>query len=51
MSKIILSISGMSCSACSSSLEKYLKRQKGITDVFVNLVLQQASIMMIFQDL
>lgn len=44
MSKIILSISGMSCSACSSGLEKYLKRQKGITDVFVNLVLQQASI-------
>lgn len=44
MSKVILSISGMTCSACSSGLEKYLNKQKGIIDATVNLVLAQASI-------
>lgn len=44
MSKVILSISGMSCSACSNSLEKYLNKQKGIINVSVNLVLAQALI-------
>ena len=44
MSKAILSISGMSCSACSNSLEKYLNKQKGIINVSVNLVLAQALI-------
>lgn len=44
MSKVILSIFGMSCSACSNSLEKYLNKQKGITSATVNLVLAQASI-------
>ena len=44
MKKVILSIKGMSCSACSSSLEKYLNKQKGIIDATVNLVLAQASI-------
>lgn len=44
MSKVILSISGMSCSACSNSLEKYLNKQKGITKASVNLVLAQALI-------
>ena len=41
---VILSIEGMSCSACSSSLEKYLKRQEGIIDASVNLVLATANI-------
>ena len=44
MSKAILSISGMSCSACSNSLEKYLNKQKGIINASVNLVLAQALI-------
>ncbi len=44
MKKIILSIKGMSCSACSASLEKYLNKQEGILDATVNLVLAQASI-------
>lgn len=44
MSKVILSISGMSCSACSNSLEKYLNKQKGIINASVNLVLAQALI-------
>lgn len=44
MKKIILSIDGMSCSACSSSLEKYLNKQKGIKSAYVNLVLATASI-------
>ncbi len=41
---VILSVEGMSCSACSSSLEKYLKKQKGIVDASVNLVLATANI-------
>ena len=30
MKKIILSIDGMTCSACSNGLEKYLNKQEGI---------------------
>ena len=30
MKKIILSIDGMTCSACSNGLEKYLNKQNGI---------------------
>lgn len=44
MKKIILKIDGMTCSACSSSLEKYLLKQKGIEDALVNLVMATASI-------
>lgn len=44
MNKIYLSIGGMSCSACSSGLEKYLNKQKGIVDASVNLVLAMATI-------
>ena len=44
MKNIILKIDGMTCSACSSSLEKYLKKQKGIDDALVNLVMATASI-------
>ena len=39
MKKIILSIDGMTCSACSNGLEKYLNKQKGIINANVNLVL------------
>ena len=44
MKKIILKIEGMSCSACSNGLEKYLKKQKGIEEASVNLVMATASI-------
>ncbi|MBQ3408796.1 MAG: copper-translocating P-type ATPase [Clostridia bacterium] len=44
MKKIILSIDGMTCSACSSGLEKYLNKQKGIEKVEVNLVMATANI-------
>ena len=44
MKKVILSIDGMSCSACAMGLEKYLKKQEGIKEVSVNLVLAQAFI-------
>lgn len=44
MHKVILSIGGMSCSACSSGLEKYLRKQTGIITANVNLVLAQAMI-------
>jgi len=44
MKKTILSIDGMTCSACSSGLEKYLNKQDGIISASVNLVLAQALI-------
>lgn len=44
MKKIILSIEGMTCSACSNGLEKYLNKQKGIKEATVNLVMATASI-------
>lgn len=44
MKKIILSIDGMTCSACSQGLEKYLNKQEGIVKASVNLVLAQALI-------
>lgn len=44
MKKIILSIDGMTCSACSNGLEKYLNKQKGISNAVVNLVMANATI-------
>jgi len=44
MKKIILNIEGMTCSACSNGLEKYLNNQKGISKAVVNLVMATASI-------
>ena len=44
MKKIILSIDGMTCSACSNGLEKYLNKQNGIKSASVNLVMANASI-------
>ncbi len=44
MKKVILKIGGMSCSGCSSGLEKYLNKQEKIYQASVNLVLQQAVI-------
>ena len=44
MKKIVLSIEGMTCSACSNGLEKYLNKQNGIKQVSVNLVMANASI-------
>lgn len=44
MKKIILSIDGMTCSACSNGLEKYLNKQDGISNATVNLVMANASI-------
>jgi len=44
MKKINLSIDGMTCSACSNGLEKYLNKQNGISNAVVNLVMANASI-------
>ena len=44
MKTIILSIGGMSCSACSNGIEKYLNKQNGIFDAKVNLVMANATI-------
>ncbi len=39
MKKAILLIDGMTCSACSNGLEKYVKKQSGILNAYVNLVM------------
>lgn len=44
MKKIILNVDGMSCSACSNHVEKYLNKQDGIIDAKVNLILNQAEV-------
>lgn len=44
MKKIVLKIGGMTCSACSSGLEKYLSKQEGIKSVNVNLILSTVTI-------
>ena len=44
MKKVILKVGGMSCSACSNKVEKYLNKQEGIIEANVNLVLAQAFI-------
>lgn len=44
MKKIILSIDGMTCSACSNGLEKYLNKQNGIINANVNLVMANATV-------
>ena len=43
MKNISLKIGGMTCSACSSGLEKHLNKQDGV-EATVNLVLAQATI-------
>ncbi|MBQ1612452.1 MAG: heavy-metal-associated domain-containing protein [Alphaproteobacteria bacterium] len=44
MRNIILAIDGMTCSACSNGLEKFLNKQNGIISADVNLVLANANI-------
>ena len=44
MKKTVLNIEGMTCSACSNGLEKYLNKQKGIHRAEVNLVMATALI-------
>ena len=44
MKKVLLKIDGMTCSACSSGLEKYLNKQEGIKQATVNLIMNNANI-------
>lgn len=44
MKKVLLKIDGMTCSACSSGLEKYLNKQDGIGSASVNLVMNNANV-------
>ncbi|MCI8361639.1 MAG: cation-translocating P-type ATPase [Clostridia bacterium] len=44
MKKIILEIDGMTCSACSNGLERYLNKQKGIESASVNLVMANTTV-------
>lgn len=44
MKRVLLKIDGMTCSACSSGLEKYLNKQDGIVQASVNLIMNNANI-------
>ena len=44
MKSIILAVDGMTCSACSNGLEKYLNKQNGVFEANVNLVMANATI-------
>ena len=44
MKKVLLKIDGMTCSACSNGLEKFLNKQEGIENASVNLVMANALI-------
>ena len=44
MKKVVLNIEGMTCSACSNGLEKYLNKQEGVISASVNLVMVTALI-------
>ncbi len=44
MKKVQLKVEGMTCSACSSGLEKFLLKQKGILSANVNLILGMVTI-------
>ncbi len=44
MKHIMLNIEGMTCSACSSGLEKYLNKQDGIINASVNLIMATVAI-------
>lgn len=44
MKKVLLKIDGMTCSACSSGLEKFLNKQDGVVNASVNLVMNNANI-------
>ena len=43
LKKVLLKIDGMTCSACSTGLEKYLNKQEGVKAT-VNLVMNNANI-------
>ena len=44
MKKVLLKIDGMTCSACSTGLEKYLNKQEGIKQATVNLIMNNANV-------
>ena len=44
MKKVILKVDGMSCSACSNRVEKYLNKSEGVIDASVNLIMGNALI-------
>ena len=44
MKNVILNVEGMTCSACSNGLEKFLSKQEGIVSASVNLVMATALI-------
>ncbi|MEG2544032.1 MAG: heavy metal translocating P-type ATPase [Longicatena sp.] len=44
MQTLTFDVSGMSCAACSASVERILKKQSGVIDAVVNLLLNQVRI-------
>jgi len=51
LKKVLLKIGGMTCSACSSGLEKYLNKQDVINLASVNLVMNDANIEYVEKDI
>ena len=44
MRKVFLDITGMSCSACSSRIEKVVGRMEGVEEITVNLLTNKAQV-------
>ena len=44
MHKELLDITGMSCSACSSRIEKVVGRMEGVEEIAVNLLTNKAQV-------
>lgn len=44
MQKIILPIKGMHCASCAGKIEKSIKGVAGVTDAFVNIASEKASV-------
>ena len=42
--QVLLDVTNMTCSSCSASIEKIVKKMQGVKEVSVNLVMQQATI-------
>ncbi len=44
MKRDVLTVDGMTCAACSNTVEKYVRKQKGVKDASVNLILNTLSV-------
>lgn len=44
MKKVIYAIKGMHCASCAQKIEKSLKKTDGVSDAFVNIASEKASV-------